>query len=457
MKRLILIAYMVLFTAAVWGQSVEITQIENRQLLVDGTLDIYFLLRNAEGEPATVPNDAEPELFVLDGGKRLPQKILSLEQEAPRRQGISFLLLVDNSGSMHDEYLGDTIRFETAKFAVEQFLQDIDNPLDKVGLSAFNTFYSPMVPVSPVSSQFETALNSMNRPIREHSYTELYRGIQEAAFDLADYRGRRAIIVLSDGENFPYTLSGNPHPMYGEEDFSHLDALDTLIDEGISLYAVHIGDTKDPQLDDIAKNSGGRSFTAKNRGNLMDVYLLIRDEIQQEYKLSFRPPYNGSDTNSVELKIEDKRAAAEYYVPHFLGEYPDSLGWFVIIPLLIAAGLISILFLYAWEKPAKGAEINLLSAGRSFSPRTRVNLTKEVTVIGAGQNADMTIAGNPAMRESHATVMFDKNSGNYTVAADVEFRVNNRLKKSHTLKSGDVLDFDGTTVVFDKPTEHKKT
>jgi Ca-activated chloride channel homolog len=69
----------------------------------------------------------------------------------------------------------------------------------------------------------------------------------------------------------------------------------------------------------------------------------------------------------------------------------------------------------------------------------------------------MTIAGNPAMRESHATVMFDKNSGNYTVAADVEFRVNNRLKKSHTLKSGDVLDFDGTTVVFDKPTEHKKT
>ena len=457
MKRLTISICLLLFFSVLWGQSVEITQIENRSLLVDGTLDIYFLPRNEEGEPRVLPENTEPELFVVDGEKRIPQRILSLEQDAPRRQGISFLLLIDNSGSMHDEYLGNMLRFETARFAVDQFLQDIDNPLDRIGLSAFNTFYTPLIPVSQVSAQFEAALNSIQRPSRENSYTELYRSIQQAALDLADSRGRRAIIVLSDGENFPYTLSGNPHPLYGEKEFDHQDALKTLVDEGISLYAVHIGETKDKPLDDIARESGGRSFTADDRGNLMNVYLTIRDEIQQEYRLRFRPPYRGSDVHTVELEIEDQTSVADYYVPHFLGKYASPLGWLVLIPLLIAAGLIVLAFLYVWEKPATEAEINLLAAGKNFSPRTRVNLTKEVTVIGAGRNADMTIAGNPAMRESHATIVFDRNSGNYTVSADAEFRVNNRLKKSHTLKSGAVLDFDGTTVVFDRPPKHKKT
>ena len=249
----------------------EITQIENRRFLADGTLDVYFLPRNEGGRPQVLTENVEPELFVVDGEKRIPQRILSLEQDAPRRQGISFLLLIDNSGSMHDEYLGNMLRFETARFAVEQFLQDIDNPLDRIGLSAFNTFYTPLMPVSQVSARFENALNSIQRPAREHSYTELYRSIREAAGDLADYRGRRAIIVLSDGENFPYTLSGNPHPLYGNQEFNPQDALKTLLDEGISLYAVHIGEKQDKPLDDIAKRSGGRSFTADDRGNLMNI------------------------------------------------------------------------------------------------------------------------------------------------------------------------------------------
>ncbi len=456
MKRLTIIACLLLFFSVLWGQSIEITQIENRRFLADGTLDVYFLPRDEGGRPQVLTENVEPELFVVDGEKRIPQRILSLEQDAPRRQGISFLLLIDNSGSMHDEYLGNMLRFETARFAVEQFLQDIDNPLDRIGLSAFNTFYTPLMPVSQVSARFENALNSIQRPAREHSYTELYRSIREAAGDLADYRGRRAIIVLSDGENFPYTLSGNPHPLYGNQEFNPQDALKTLLDEGISLYAVHIGEKQDKPLDDIAKRSGGRSFTADDRGNLMNIYLTIRDEIQQEYRLRFRPPYRGAEIHTMELKIANQSSSADYYVPHFLGKYSDPPGWLVLIPLVIAAGLIALSFLYVWEKPAKEAEINLLAAGKNFSPRTRVNLTKNVTVIGAGRNADMTIAGNPAMRESHASIVFDKASGNYTVSADTEFRVNNRLKKSHTLKSGDVLDFEGTTVVFDKPVKGKQ-
>ena len=51
--------------------------------------------------------------------------------------------------------------------------------------------------------------------------------------------------------------------------------------------------------------------------------------------------------------------------------------------------------------------------------------------------------------EQNVNSIYNEKSNNYTVASDQEFRVNNNLKKRHNLKSGDVLDFAGSTVVFD--------
>jgi Ca-activated chloride channel homolog len=452
MKNLFCILLLVVLSVFLSAQSTDITQIENRRLLLDGTLDLYFLPRDGDGKPRTIGSQETMELFSLDAdGKRSKRRILSVEQQAPRSQGIQFLLLIDNSGSMHDEKLDGVSRYETALFAVREFLQNMDNPLDRVGIGSFNTWYTPLIGIGTVSAEHTRSLEKIKEPARAESFTELYRSAIVASADLASFSGRRAMIILSDGENYPFALSGSPHPEYGLEMPGYEEVVEAMREEGITVYAVHIGDARDKLLDTIALETGGRSFSAGSREELRSVYGSIRDEIRQEYRLRFRPPYSRYEINSLVLNVGGNEAEARYSVPHFLGLPAAYFSLWFLFPLCISALIAALLPFMVWEHAADEAEINLLSSGGRFSPSTRVHLTREVTVIGSGSRADMTVAGNPALRESHATIVFDKGSGNYTVQAEGEFRVNNRITKQQTLKSGDVIDLEGTTIVFDKP------
>ena len=456
MKRYSSILILLVGASLLWAQTVDITQIENRHLLLDGTLDLYFLPRDSDGNPAALKDSSDTEgieLFSIstDGAPRR-QKILDLDQQAPRSQGIHFLLLIDNSGSMHEESLGGDSRYATAIFAVREFLREVNNPLDRVGLAAFNTDYTLLAPIGPVSADHSRALDQITVPGRAQSFTELYRSAIVASGELAAYKGRRAMIILSDGENYPYVLSGSPHPSYGMETVEYEEVISAMIAEGIGVYAVHIGEKEDPLLDTIAKETGGRSFRAASRQELSSVYGSIRDEIRREYRLSFRPPYTRERINELELSLGSATARGRYFVPHFLGIPAAGFMLWFLLPLGIGLVIALLLPVLIREHPAQTAEINVVGAGGRFSNATRVDLGQEKTVIGSSTAADMTIAGNPNLRDAHATIVYSKSAGNYTVQSEGEFRVNNRIKKNHILKSGDVIDLEGTTIVFDKPT-----
>ncbi len=458
-KRIIPLILSIVLSAGITAgaDSIDITQMDNRSLLLDGTMDVYFLYRGADGSPAEIDNSEKLSLFkAAEDGTREELSIKAVEQEAPRLQGISFLLLIDNSGSMHEEKLGGKPRYETAVYAVDQFLQEIDNPNDRVGIASFNTYYSKLSDVNTMSDEHTIALGSIQTPGQEESYTELYRSIVLAGQQLAPFGGRRAIIVLSDGENYPYINSGKSHPVYGNETVEPDAVSKELTEEGITLYAVHIGRNHDRQLDNLAAASGGRSFSADNQEILKDIYSLIRDEIRKEYRVSFSAPYVKDEVTRVSLAYDNLDTEAVYFTPHFLADPATSFQPLILIAIAIAAGIILILLLMAWEKPVSGAELSQLPRGRNFSPSTRVSLTQDVTVIGSGNNDDMTIAGNPGLKTRHATVNYDKQEGTYTLISDNEFRVNNKLKRQHRLRSGDVIDLEGTTIVFDKPMEDSK-
>ena len=457
-RRVLLAVCITLFILPhAFSQNISITQLDNRSMLLDGTMDLYFLFRGGDGKPAKVTEPGNLKLFnLLPEGTRSELSITSLEQEAPRQQGINFLLLVDNSGSMHDEELDGAPRYETARYAVDHFLQEIDNPHDKVGIVSFNSYYSPLIDVSPITEEHSLVLNSIHTPTKEESYTELYRSMVIAGDQLAPFSGRRAMIVLSDGENYPYSNSGNSHPVYGNSDPPADAVVSKLMEEGITLYAVHIGKFQDKALNEIALKSGGRNFSADSKAGLSGIYTEIRDEIRQEYKLSFRAPYVKSDTGNIVLALGSTEAEGSYFTPHFLAAPSDSISPFIFLPLLIGIGIVIILLFVVWEKPVAEAELSMLPRGKNFSPSTRISLAREVTVIGAGNTDDMTIAGNPGLKTRHAAVKFNKADGSYTLVSDNEFRVNNRIKTQHRLKSGDVIDLEGTTIVFDKPLQEKQ-
>ena len=76
-------------------------------------------------------------------------------------------------------------------------------------------------------------------------------------------------------------------------------------------------------------------------------------------------------------------------------------------------------------------------------------LENKQTVIGGSNNADLTIVGNPNVKEQHATVVFDAKKKAYTVAGAGDLSVNNQPVKTRVLEPGDVIDVGGTTIVFD--------
>lgn len=92
----------------------------------------------------------------------------------------------------------------------------------------------------------------------------------------------------------------------------------------------------------------------------------------------------------------------------------------------------------------------MLNAGAAGSVTRLLPLGKNRTIIGSGRRADMTISGGlTRVQEKHATITFQNDLQKYVLNGDGEVRVNNRKVASRVLESGDVINVDGTTIVFD--------
>ena len=66
----------------------------------------------------------------------------------------------------------------------------------------------------------------------------------------------------------------------------------------------------------------------------------------------------------------------------------------------------------------------------------------------------MTIVGAPGLKESQATIIYDKTKAAYTLVSEIPLKVNNKIaEKGRRLESGDVIQVGGVTIVFDESRE----
>ncbi len=71
------------------------------------------------------------------------------------------------------------------------------------------------------------------------------------------------------------------------------------------------------------------------------------------------------------------------------------------------------------------------------------------TVIGGDKNADVTIVGNDQLVKSPVTITKDTITGHFTLLSSTNVTVNNKSVTTKVLEPGDVINFNGTIVVFD--------
>jgi Ca-activated chloride channel family protein len=471
-RRVIFVAattLLALVAAARPAFTISLAQIDSSGLLLRQEVNAYVSVTDDRGEPLT---DLTQQDFTIaesaDGEHFTTRPATSFEPRAGANEGISFLLMIDNSGSMYDSPdstpTTDTARMKIthAKAAVRAFLASMTDPKDRVGLVVFNTRHHLLARPSLDRERIASLLDQIMKPVPEEAYTELYGSLESGPREFAGTSGRKAIILLSDGENFPYfSHSGKPSPEYGKRIFTYPESITASQQEGVTVYGINfgVGQIMDKNLRTIAQETGGKTFEAARGEDLRGVYAAIHQQVADEYRIGYQASTTPAEKTYVRVSINDqgkRTTATRFYFSSVVFGLPLSdLSPALVIPFILAVALLWLLTFIKLERTPGAASLEVLQT-RVGHPITRVlPLSRSKTVIGGSRNADLTIAGAPQVMQEHATILFDPKDKSYTVVGSGEITVNNQPVKTRKLESGDVIDVGGATIVFDDPKKRK--
>lgn len=462
------------FSSIGLADSVRISQIDTGSLLVDQTVTLYLSVTDQEGEPIDGLDKKDFQIFESGSKESFANAsgIKSFRTGSEQTDGVNFLLLIDNSGSMYQTLDGKQTTDESqrrithAKRAVESFLKSIKNPQDQVGLAAYNTYYQSYSSPTKDFARVEQLLDDIRMPTRKDAfYSEIYGGVLQAVKEFQTVRGRKAIIILSDGENRSfYQNTKTPHNRYGTRIITYSDPLQELQKEGISLYVIHFGKNGNPRdrnLMKIGEESGGMTFNAQNLQELEQVYLKIMDQIRREYIVTYRANMEAAEKKHVKVVYtgsQNTGTSQRFYFSSTVFGVPQKEynPWMVIAFVLSLAALWG-LSRMDFDQQRSQPTIEVLDKGNEDVSTRILYLNGEQTVIGGSIDADLTIAGHDSVKNNHATVVFDRRSQRYKLTGKGKLHVNNRPITTKILEPGDLINIDGVTMVFDSGSENESS
>lgn len=466
-----LLVYLLVAVPFVFADAVRITQIDSNSLLFNQQIKLYLSITDDRGEPIEQLKNNNFTLFESKDGRKFQQipEINSFQVSSNYEEGVSFVLLIDNSESMYWTMEGkktqnaDQRRITFAKKAVKSFLKSINNPKDKVGLAVYNSNYKSFSGPIEDKVEIERHLNDVQRPTKDAIYSEIYGSVNLAVDEFATTGGRKAIIILSDGVNNPsYNHTKKINEQFGVKHIPYQTPLKSLQLEGISLYVINFGkrgDKKDRHLSRIAAHSGGVTFDAHNQRELQQIYLKIMNQILKEYVVTYDATMEPAEKKFVRVKYakdKKKSTTTRFYLSGTLFGLPsDSVNPLFFIVFLLAIALLWLLSKVKFEKQRLKPSLEIMNEGTGNAFTQILDLGTEETVIGSSPDADMTIAGVPAIEENHATIVFDEKKDQYTLKGKGKgkIKVNNQFIETKILEPGDLIDLDGTTMIFDEGAE----
>jgi len=421
--------------------SIRISQIDSRTLLINQQVKAYISVTDSTGKPVAGLSRNAFSVSELSDSGMVERQILSFQEGVNINGGINILFVMDNSGSMYWDSSGKIKnsadegiwRITFAKNAVLSLLKDMKNPNDRAGLLSFNVKIQAQVRPTKNRVEVERSLAEIEKPSEEEAYTELYEALYASVDLLKTLHGRKVIILLSDGQNFP--LENNPffperHGM--EADRKNLAA--------------------------IARETGGAYFTVHNPKRLASLYFLIREQIMGEYLLTYRAAMGTAEKRLVHLEHESSggvlSAERYYYAGTLLGRPQERFDLMILLAIPLAATVMVILGTVKFEKKESGPNLTVY---RGTGKRRRLQTLpldgRTSVTIAANRDADLTITGDSGI--GNLEVKIEKKDDKYRVSGS-SITVNNRPVHSRVLKSGDCITLGGTNIVFDEGTRKSK-
>lgn len=189
---------------------------------------------------------------------------------------ISVALVLDRSGSMLDNN-----RLTSAQLAATTFVNQLGGS-DKAALISFSS--SSRVDVSFTSDKL--TINNAIRALRAEGGTAIYNACRDAINHSNSQTGRKAIVLLSDGEDTASTISQN-------------DVITDAVRYNVPIFSIGLGMVQNgPEeqiLSNLALKSGGRYYRAPDATKLAEIYQLLSQQLQCQYRVTFVSPNQSPD------------------------------------------------------------------------------------------------------------------------------------------------------------------
>jgi Ca-activated chloride channel family protein len=237
----------------------------------------------ADGQP--VADLKENNFTVFENGKQ--QKLASFNFAA--NLPISVGVLLDHSGGMEK-------RMEDAKKAAADFFRNIIRKDDRAFIAAFASDPTKNAPFVSSVATLEAQVNAIPNA---GGGTSLHDAIVTGLYRFRNVQGRKALIVITDGDDTTSRLSADDMLTYARA-------------ARVPLYFIGIGFSGmgnfggPGKMKALAAETGGVAYMIRNTAQLTETYKALEQDLRSQYLLSYHTESTKKDQayRSIEVKVD---------------------------------------------------------------------------------------------------------------------------------------------------------
>ncbi|HYC89254.1 MAG TPA: VWA domain-containing protein [Thermoanaerobaculia bacterium] len=229
---------------------------------------------------APIGNLEAANFTVLENAK--PMKITNFNFAA--NLPISVGVLIDHSGSMEK-------RMDDVKAAAGAFFRRTIKKNDRAFIAAFATDPSRNTPFVSELATLEAQVDAIPKPA---GGTALYDSIVTGLYRFRNVQGRKALIVLTDGEDTTSRLAWNDMLAYARA-------------SRVPLYFIGIGySIGNGAMKTLAAETGGVAYFVRSTKELDATYGQLENDLRSQYLLSYYTESSKNDQayRSIEVKVD---------------------------------------------------------------------------------------------------------------------------------------------------------
>jgi len=237
---------------------------------------------------------------VLEDGRKI-----TIGEVSTATDPMAVVLAIDTSGSMQAIDKSGQTSMTAAKKAAVSFISMLAQD-DRIALFSFNN--EPMLQME-FSENHQAVINAVSSlAAKPKAATCLYDTAVEAVKKAAEIpRGRRAIILLTDGKD---EKAGRACSMHTANDVIDVATTKSI---RVPIYTIGVGPKVDArELARIASFTGGRNLLASSPADLKGLYQTIADQLKNQYLINYitRSP-SGEHTLVLKVRHEGARGQDE--------------------------------------------------------------------------------------------------------------------------------------------------